>query len=210
LAPTPWPAAAATTPTSSTTPATASTKPQPARHRPSTGVGQLHLGANLEHLTLTGAAAITGTGNALANFLTGNDGANTLIGGAGNDTLYGGLGADSLAGGTGNDTYIVDDTSDDIGEAAAGGTDTVRSSVSYTLGANLENLTLTGADAINGTGNSLANILTGNDGANILAGEGGNDTYYVAPTTLLSKMPAKASTSSTPRSPSPSAPTSKT
>ncbi|MCA3444469.1 MAG: Ig family protein, partial [Rhodobacter sp.] len=61
-------------------------------------------------------------------------------------------------------------------EAAGAGTDTVRSSVTLTLGANLENLVLTGTAAINGTGNSGANVLTGNNAANTLDGGGGADT----------------------------------
>ena len=39
----------------------------------------------------------------------------------------------------------------------------------------IENLTLTGTTAINGTGNALANVITGNTGNNILAGLGGAD-----------------------------------
>ena len=74
----------------------------------------LTLAANVENLILTGAAAINGTGNALANVLTGNTGANTLTGGAGNDTLDGGAGADILNGGLGDDLYIVDNTGDQI------------------------------------------------------------------------------------------------
>jgi Ca2+-binding RTX toxin-like protein len=141
------------------------------------------LGANLENLVLTDTAA-NGTGNELANVITGNDSANVLTGGAGDDTLIGnggddtldgGTGADAMAGGTGNDTYVVDDAGDAVTEAASEGTDTVRSSISYTLGANLENLVLTGA-AANGTGNELANVLTGNEGANVLTGLAGNDT----------------------------------
>lgn len=62
------------------------------------------LGA-VENLTLTGSAAITGTGNALDNVLTGNSAANTLTGGDGDDTLIGGGGNDSLNGGADNDTY---------------------------------------------------------------------------------------------------------
>jgi hypothetical protein len=134
------------------------------------------LKANLENLTLTGTSAINGTGNALNNIITGNTGNNTLNGGAGNDTLNGGAGTDTLIGGTGNDTYIMDSVTDIITENLNEGTDTVQSSITWTLGANLENLTLTGTSNINGTGNELNNIITGNNGNNILDGGTGNDT----------------------------------
>lgn len=134
------------------------------------------LGNNVEKLTLTGAAAINGTGNGLKNTLTGNNANNTLIGNAGNDTLNGNAGIDTLLGGPGNDIYVVDTTTDIITENAREGTDTVKSSVTYTLGGNLEKLTLTGAAAINGTGNSLNNTLTGNSASNSLTGLAGNDT----------------------------------
>ncbi len=134
------------------------------------------LGANLENLTLTGTAAINGTGNALDNILIGNSGINTLSGGAGNDTLDGGAGADSMVGGTGNDSYVVDSAGDIVTEAANAGIDSVSSSMTYTLGTNLENLTLTGIAALNGTGNALANQLTGNSGNNLLNGGTGADT----------------------------------
>ncbi len=137
------------------------------------------LGANLENLTLTGTTAITGTGNALDNVLTGNSGNNTLTGGAGNDTLDGGAGTDTMVGGIGNDTYVVAQTTDVTTENANEGIDTVQSSITWTLGANIENLTLTGTAAINGTGNALDNILTGNSGNNVLTGGAGNDTYVV-------------------------------
>jgi Ca2+-binding RTX toxin-like protein len=133
------------------------------------------LGANVENLTLTGSGAINGTGNALNNVITGNGGNNTLTGDAGNDTLNGGTGTDTLIGGLGDDTYVTDG-GDTITEAANAGTDTVQSSATITLGANLENLTLTGSAAINGTGNTLSNVLTGNSGANRISGGGGNDT----------------------------------
>ena len=125
------------------------------------------LGANLENLTLTGTAAINGTGNTLNNVLTGNTAANVLDGGVGIDTLIGGQG---------NDTYVVDTTTDTITENLNEGTDLVQSSVTYALGANLENLTLTGTAAINGTGNTANNVLTGNGGANVLDGGAGVDT----------------------------------
>ena len=150
------------------------------------------LPANVENLTLTGTTNINGTGNAANNILTGNSGKNTLTGSAGNDTLNGGTGIDTLIGGLGNDTYQVDTTTDTITENANQGTDTVQSSVTYTLGNNLENLTLTGTTNINGTGNTLNNIITGNSGNNILNGATGidtlvgglgNDTYQVDTTT---------------------------
>src|SRR5207342_3387514 len=120
------------------------------------------LGAEVERLTLTGSSALSGTGNALDNILTGNSANNILTGGAGYDTLNGGAGADTLRGGTGDDIYMVDNTGDSVTENTNEGTDTVQSAITYTLGSNLENLTLTGTTAINGTGNTLNNILTGN------------------------------------------------
>jgi Ca2+-binding RTX toxin-like protein len=130
------------------------------------------LGPNLENLTLTGTAAINGTGNGLDNVITGNAAANVLDGGAGADTLIGGAGAD---------TYVVDNPGDTVSELStvAGVIDTVLASVGFTLGANLENLTLTGSGNIDGTGNGLANVLSGNAGINVLAGGAGNDTYIV-------------------------------
>jgi Ca2+-binding RTX toxin-like protein len=134
------------------------------------------LGVNLENLTLTGTGNINGTGNTLNNLLTGNSGSNTIDAGDGNDTIDGAAGIDTLIGGLGNDTYLVDTTTDTITENASEGTDTVSSSVTYTLGVNLENLTLTGTNNINGTGNTLNNLLTGNTGNNILNGGIGDDS----------------------------------
>mgnify|MGYP000157994146 CR=1 FL=1 len=114
--------------------------------------------------------------------LGGND---TLNGGAGNDFLDGGSGADVMEGGFGDDTFVVDDVGDSIIEwwnGGAGGTDTVQSWIDYTLGANLENLELLDgsvffSEDINGTGNSLSNIITGNGGNNILTGGAGDDLF---------------------------------
>ena len=135
------------------------------------------LAAHVENLTLTGTAALNGTGNALDNMIIGNGGNNTLIGGAGNDTLDGGSGKDKMVGGTGDDTYVVNTAADVIAEMTDEGIDTVLSAVTKTLPANLEKLTLTGTAAINGTGNASANILIGNAAANTFKGGEGDDTY---------------------------------
>lgn len=145
------------------------------------------LAANVEILTLTGSTAINGTGNELDNTITGNGGVNILDGGNGDDTMNGGAGNDTLRGGLGNDTYIFG-TGDTIVENANEGIDTINSGVTYTLGANLENLTLTGTTAVNGTGNSLNNILTGNSAKNTLTGKAGDDIYIIAGTDVVSEV----------------------
>jgi Ca2+-binding RTX toxin-like protein len=81
-----------------------------------------------------------------------------------------------MVGGAGDDTYVVDGSTDIVVEAAGAGTDAVSSSFTFTLGANVENLTLTGSTAINGTGSGANNTITGNAAANILLGGLGNDT----------------------------------
>jgi Ca2+-binding RTX toxin-like protein len=143
----------------------------------------------IEVLTLAGKAAINGTGNNSNNSIIGNSGANKLAGVAGddnltgaegNDTLDGGVGNDSMLGGAGNDTFIVDSKLD----TAEGftGTDTVFSSVSFTLADDVENLVLTNdtlgspAGYLFGTGNKLNNRITGRGGSDALAGDAGNDT----------------------------------
>jgi Ca2+-binding RTX toxin-like protein len=133
--------------------------------------------ANLENITLIDTADLSATGNAADNLLIGNIGDNALTGGAGNDTLDGWMGADTMTGGTGNDTYFVDNSADAVIESAGEGVDTVRSSLaSYTLGANVENLTLAGSGNTSGTGNALDNTLLGNAGNNLLSADGGADT----------------------------------
>lgn len=119
------------------------------------------LPANVENLTLTGAAATSATGNAADNILRGDSNP----------------AANALAGGTGNDTYWVS-ALDTVVEAINAGMDTVYSAAGYSLfkAANVENLILTGFASGTLTGNSLANALTGNSGANILNGDTGSDT----------------------------------
>jgi len=80
-----------------------------------------------------------------------------------------------MVGGIGNDTYVVDSASDRISEATKSGVDNVLSAISFRLAENIENLTLTGTNAISGTGNALDNVLQGNGDANTLKGLGGND-----------------------------------
>lgn len=160
------------------------------------------LGNYFEKLTLTGTAAINGTGNQLANTITGNtannalngaDGNDKLIGNSGNDTLNGGLGNDSMTGGTGNDFYYSDVIGDSVIETSTGGTDRVVTSYSAALAthtlvlsgndtskktfAHVENLTLANvAAATAAVGSDLANNLIGNSLANKLYGQAGNDT----------------------------------
>jgi hypothetical protein len=124
----------------------------------------------------TGADLLFGLGG--ADILSGGAGSDILRGGADSDILTGGAGADSLYGGLDNDRYVVGSASDVVSETSSLATeiDTVQSTVTWTLGANLERLVLTGAAAINGTGNTLANELFGNDGTNVLKGRAGIDT----------------------------------
>ncbi|ESQ86581.1 hypothetical protein ABAC460_22985 [Asticcacaulis sp. AC460] len=127
-------------------------------------------GWNVEDLELIGTRVIDGTGNEANNQIWGNSAANRLDGGSGNDILAGGLG---------DDTYVIDSAGDVVVEALNAGNDLVVSSVSYSLGINIEHLTLTGTGNVNGTGNAYSNILTGNAGINILTGGAGNDVYIV-------------------------------
>jgi serralysin len=145
------------------------------------------LRANVEQLSLTGTENLYGRGNAEANVITGNSGANRLngydgddriYGGDGNDRLDGGSGDDGMRGDAGNDVYYVDSSRDVVVEGVNGGTDSVHSSATLTLRANIERLILSGSDGIKGTGNALANVIDGNAGANTLSGMAGNDRLY--------------------------------
>jgi Ca2+-binding RTX toxin-like protein len=135
----------------------------------------LSAGADVETLRTTndaGTGAINLTGNTSGNTVIGNNGTNTLNGGGGN--------GDQLEGRGGNDTYIVGNGGVTIVESGGQGSDTVLSSVTYTLttGADVENLRTNndaGTVAINLTGNNTGNIVTGNNGNNVLNGAGGND-----------------------------------
>jgi Ca2+-binding RTX toxin-like protein len=131
---------------------------------------------NVENLILIGSLAINGAGNQLNNRITGNRNNNILSGADGFDILNGGDGADTLIGGNGDDIYIVDGSTDTIVETSDGGKDTVESSVTYSLGNFIENLTLTGPLNVNGFGNLLNNVIKGNSGDNTLNGWGGKDT----------------------------------
>jgi Ca2+-binding RTX toxin-like protein len=139
----------------------------------------------LDYLNYLGVERFSVTGSSKNDSLSGGADSDTFSGGAGNDSLNGGDGSDSLNGGTGsdslnggngNDVYVADSAGDMIAEALSAGTDTVQTSVTLTLGANLENLALTGTAAINGTGNALNNSLTGNSANNTLNGGAGADT----------------------------------
>ena len=135
-------------------------------------------GFELENIILTGTSNINATGNEFNNFLQGNSGDNILTGNAGNDTLDGMAGNDTMAGGLGDDVYFVDNTLDVLTENLNEGEDTVYSqATTFTLGANVENLTLVGLNNISGTGNTLNNVIYGNAGNNVLTDGGGNDTF---------------------------------
>lgn len=157
--------------------------------------------AGIEDLNLLGTGALNATGNAAANALRGTsgqnllagsggddslfgyDGTDTLRGDAGNDRLEGGMGSDTLEGGSGNDLYIVTDSTDLVRELANGGTDALRSTVSFNIGTLAEIETISAEDqtaitAISLTGSDSANTLRGNAGRNRLAGLDGADVLW--------------------------------
>ncbi|WP_449179319.1 putative Ig domain-containing protein, partial [Acinetobacter baumannii] len=130
----------------------------------------------VQNLTVNGTSSIDtlygASGNDTITGLAGND---VLYGQSGNDTLNGGTGNDTMYGGKGDDIFVIDSSTDIVNENANEGIDTVQSSITYSLGNNVENLTLTGTTAINGTGNALNNTLLGNSAINTLTGGAGDD-----------------------------------
>src|SRR5262245_16757258 len=155
----------------------------------------IHTGANPggeirgQLVTIATDNGETVAGTAGNDILPGLGGDDTISGLAGDDRLDGGTGADTMTGGLGNDTYVVDNVGDVVNENASEGTDTVISQISsYTLGANVENLTLQGLGDSFGAGNALVNVITGDfynnvlsgmEGADTMIGGGGNDAYFV-------------------------------
>lgn len=145
--------------------------------------------------TLTGGAEsntlIGGSGNDELNTwisdefnsLSGGRGNDYLEGGSGGNSLDGGAGRDTMVGGDGQDTYFVDNVGDVVRENYApywdndpNPSDKVISTISWTLGNNLEDLQLSGSMRINGSGNELDNVIVGNDARNVLKGWAGADT----------------------------------
>ena len=129
--------------------------------------GDYKLANNVEKLIMTGTGNSSGHGNSLKNVILGN---------SHNNYINGGLGADDMRGWDGNDRYVVDNEDDVIWEFADHGRDTVYSTIDYTLGDNLEWLSLMGSDNIDGSGNELGNLISGNEGNNVLRGYEGKDT----------------------------------
>ena len=119
------------------------------------------LPSNVATLALTGTAALQATGNTLSD---------TLVANSGNDTLVAGSGTATLVGGAGNDTFVINKTADVVKDTSATSSNTVESSVSYTLPTDVQYLTLTGTAALSGTGNGLDDLLVGNTGKDTLTG----------------------------------------
>jgi Ca2+-binding RTX toxin-like protein len=126
--------------------------------------------SNVANLTLIGTANLSGTGNSLSDVLTAN---------AGNDTLTAGTGVATMNGGSGNDIFVVNNASDVVQNAYTTSSDTIKSSVTYTLPTNVNSLTLTGTAALKGTANNGTDTLTSNTGVDTLVGGSGNDTFVV-------------------------------
>lgn len=120
--------------------------------------------------------ADTITGTFEAEWILGGAGNDVINGADGNDAIDGGLGNDAMTGGLGDDTYYVDAAKDKVTEKSNQGIDTVFSSISHTLGSNVENLTLYGTSGLSATGNAVANVVIGSSGNDTINGALGNDT----------------------------------
>jgi Ca2+-binding RTX toxin-like protein len=132
------------------------------------------LATNVENLTLTGTAEISGRGNTLSNLILGNTAANLLVGGGGNDTLVGDAGDDTLEGAAGNDSLVGGDGADTATYASAGSGVTVSlltTTAQNTIGAGTD--TLAAIENIIGSG--FSDTITGSAANNLLMGGGGND-----------------------------------
>lgn len=147
------------------------------------------LAAYTERLFLTGVDNINGIGrNGFVDVLTGNSGHNILNGLTGNDVARGGLG---------HDTYFVDSTTDLVEEATNAGTDSIKSTATFTMTINTERLYLIGTAAIDGTGlNAKNDLIVGNGAANKINGLTGNDTLIggLGPDTFIFNTTPSAAT----------------
>jgi Ca2+-binding RTX toxin-like protein len=142
----------------------------------SAGNDDVVYGGNGQDLIYGGGGIDLLNGDAGNDTIFGDGGNDTINGGDGNDTIDGGINNDIMSGGAGNDLYTVDNAADQVIELAGEGVDTVQAGFNYTLTANVENLTLTSAADISGTGNAGDNVITGNVGNNVLNGVSGADT----------------------------------
>ncbi|MES1197002.1 MAG: calcium-binding protein, partial [Pseudomonadota bacterium] len=131
---------------------------------------------NATTLNLSGWTVANWTAGVDTITINGTSAANNITGTGAGDWINGGVGADTMNGAGGDDTFVVDNAGDVVTEALNAGTDTVRSLLSFTLGANVENLIITGVGGLSGTGNNLNNVITGNAGGNTLDGKAGADT----------------------------------
>lgn len=132
---------------------------------------------NISTLNHSGIESINIVGNEFAQQVVGNYGNNLLDGGGA------GLLGDTLIGLNGNDTYRVYSNRDTVVEYGGGGNDIIYTSASFALTNAMEIETLStathaGTEAIDLSGNFIANTIIGNYGANLLDGRGGADTVY--------------------------------
>ena len=135
------------------------------------------LTAPVSTLQLTGSGDLSATDDYGYASITGNAGEDTLTGGSGNDTLIAGTGVDTLIAGSGNTLFVVDNAADAVQVTGQAGSDTVESSVSYTLGQGVDILELTGSSDLQGQGNAdAANLIEANSGDDTLVAGSGSDT----------------------------------